>query len=120
MKNKTITFLVVVLAMMFISSCKHMWKSYDDAVINYEQYQDIYTTTKKINTDLCSMRQLPEKDPMFAQFSKTQRINTLKAQLNNWVEDYNSKSKMINRSIWKSNELPYQLSVEQFNCYQGN
>lgn len=72
MKNKTIIYMVIIIiTLMFISSCKHMWKSYDDAVINYEQYQEIYTTTKKINTDLCSMRQLPEKDPMFAQFRKT-------------------------------------------------
>jgi hypothetical protein len=60
---------------------------------------------------------LPESDKMFEQFSKTQRINTLKTQLNRWVEEYNAKSKMINHSLWKSSELPYQLNTNQFNCY---
>lgn len=120
--NKIKFIFAILVAIMITSSlgCMHMWKSYEDAVINYEQYQEIYTTTKKINTDLCSMRQLPEKDPMFSQFSKAQRINQQKTQLNRWVEEYNAKSKMINRSLWKSSELPYQLSVEQFNCYNGN
>ena len=118
--NKLIFMLIVVTLVASLSGCMHMWKSYEDAVINYEAYQEIYTTTKKINTDLCSMRQLPDNDPMFAQFSKAQRINQQKNQLNRWVEEYNAKSKMINRSLWKSGELPYQLTVEQFNCYNGN
>ncbi len=99
------------------TACMHAGKAYEDAVINYEEYREIYQTTQKINTDLCSMRELPEKDIMFAQFSKPQRIQQMKQNLNRWIEDYNAKSKMINRSIWKSSELPYQLSVTQFNCY---
>jgi hypothetical protein len=98
----------------------HLEKSYENAVVNYEEYREIYQTTQKINNDLCSMRELSDKDPMFAQFSKAQRIQQMKQSLNRWVEDYNAKSKMINRSIWKSSELPYQLSVTQFNCYGGN
>jgi hypothetical protein len=82
----------------------------DDAVIVYEEYQEIYNTCSKLNTDLCN-------DKMFEQFSKTQRILSIKTQLNRWVEEYNSKSKMFGRQLWKSNELPYQLSVNQFNCY---
>jgi hypothetical protein len=88
----------------------------DDAVQNYEQYQEIYNTCTKLNTDLCNMRALPEIDKMFDQFSKAQRILTLQTNLNRWVEDYNSKSKMVGRRLWKSRELPYQLSVNQFNC----
>lgn len=66
------------------------------------------------------MRALPDKDAMFAQFTKAQRINALQTQLNRWIEEYNAKSKMINRSLWKAGELPYQLTVTQFNCYGGN
>jgi len=87
-----------------------------DAVIVYEEFQEIYNTCSKLNTDLCNMKELNEKDVMFEQFSKAQRINTIKTQLNRWVEDYNAKSKMRGRSLWKSNALPYQLSVNQFNC----
>jgi hypothetical protein len=87
-----------------------------DAVIVYEEYQEIYNTCVKLNTDLCNMKDLPDNDVMFEQFSKAQRINTIKTNLNRWVETYNAKSKMWGRSLWKSNQLPYQLTNEQFNC----
>jgi hypothetical protein len=87
-----------------------------DAVIVYEEFQEIYNTCSKLNTDLCNMKELDANDVMFEQFSKAQRINTIKTQLNRWVEDYNAKSKMWGRSLWKSSELPYQLSNQQFSC----
>jgi CRISPR/Cas system CMR-associated protein Cmr5 small subunit len=88
----------------------------NDAVQNYEQFQEIYNTCVKLNTDLCNYKDLPENDVMFEQFSKAQRILAIKTQLNRWVEDYNAKSKMWGRSLWKSNALPYQLSTQDFNC----
>lgn len=91
----------------------------EDAVIVYEEYQEIYNTCSKLNTDLCNMKALDEKDVMFEQFSKAQRINTIKTQLNKWVEDYNAKSKMWGRSLWKSSALPYELNVNDFNCYNN-
>lgn len=89
----------------------------ETAFINYEQYQEIWNTCEKINTDLGIMRDLPEDDVMFEQFSKAQRISTLKMQLNKWVEDYNAKSKMWHKSLWKSKALPYQLTVNEFSNY---
>jgi hypothetical protein len=88
----------------------------EEAVQNYEQFQEIYNTCVKLNTDLCNYKDLPENDVMFEQFSKAQRILAIKTQLNRWVEDYNAKSKMWGRSLWKSNALPYQLSTQEFNC----
>jgi hypothetical protein len=88
----------------------------DTAVQNYEEFQEIYNTCTKINTDLCNMKDVPETDPMFSQFSKAQRILTLRTNLNRWIEEYNAKSKMWGRSLWKSNSLPYQLSNQEFNC----
>jgi hypothetical protein len=88
----------------------------DDAVLNYEQFQEIYNTCVKLNTDLCNYNDLPEKDIMFEQFSKAQRVLAIKTQLNRWVEDYNAKSKMWGRSLWRSNTLPKTLSVNDFNC----
>ena len=87
------------------------------AIIRYEEFQDTYNTCKKLNTDLCNMKELPDTDKMFDQFSKAQRINTIKTNLNRWVEDYNAKSEMWNHSLWKSSTLPYQLSTSDFNCY---
>lgn len=88
----------------------------DDAVQNYEQFQEIYNTCVKLNTDLCNMKDIPETDKMFQQFSKAQRILSIKTNLNRWIEEYNAKSKMWGRSLWKSSSLPYQLSNEQFSC----
>ena len=92
-------------------------KIVDNGIIHYEEFQELYNTCSKINTDLCNMKDLPDTDKMFEQFSKAQRINTLRTNLNRWVEDYNGKSKMFNRGIWKSSALPYQLQTNQFNCY---
>jgi len=89
----------------------------DNALQTYEEFQEIYNTCSKLNTDLCNMQSLPEKDVMFEQFSKVQRINTIKTQLNKWCEDYNTKSKMWGKSLWKSSQLPYQLQPQQFSCY---
>ena len=91
----------------------------ETAFIRYEEFQELSNICDKINTDLCNMRELPEDDKMFEQFSKAQRINTLKTQLNRWVEDYNAKSKMWNRSMWKSSTLPYQISTKDYNCYEN-
>jgi len=92
-------------------------KTTDKAFIRYEEYQEMYNACTKLNTDLCRMKEIAEDDVMFAQFSKAQRVLAIQTQLNRWIEEYNAKSKMWNRALWKSNELPYQLSVEKFSCY---
>jgi hypothetical protein len=97
--------------------CNRAVATVDNGIIHYEEFQELFNTCQKLNTDLCNMESLPETDVMFSQFSKAQRINTLKTSLNRWVEDYNGKSKMWNRSLWKSSSLPYQLDVNQFTCY---
>lgn len=89
----------------------------EDAVKVYEEFQEIYNTCEKLNTDLCNMRAAPESDKMFEQFSKEQRLLTLRTSLNRWVNDYNAKSKMWGRNLWKSKKLPFELSVQNFNCY---
>jgi hypothetical protein len=90
-----------------------------DAVIVYEEFQSVYETCVKVDSDLCSLREIPDEDKMFEQISKNQRITGLKANLNRWVNEYNAKSKMFGRSLWKSNSLPYQLNVNDFNCYNN-
>lgn len=89
----------------------------EDAVIVYEEFQEIYNTCEKLNEDICNMKEIPEDDPMFSQFSKAQRVLAIKTNLNRWVEDYNAKSKMWGRSLWKSEDLPYKLAPDQFSCY---
>lgn len=116
--------LVALFAVLFLTGvigkgCNQAVKAthIDDATIVYEEYQEIYNTCSKLNTDLGNMRELPDTDKMFEQFSKAQRVNTIKTQLNKWAEDYNAKSKMWGKSLWKSKELPYQLDVNNFSNY---
>lgn len=97
---------------------KHVEQSVENAVVSYDEYQDIYHTCQKLNTDLGIIEATPDKDPQFAQFSKAQRINSIKSNLNRWVEEYNAKSEHIDKKYWKSSELPYKLDVNQFSNYK--
>jgi len=89
----------------------------DHIINNYEEFQSTYNSCVKLNGDLGTIRGMPPSDPMFAQFSKGAMIAQKKQLLNRWVEEYNAKSKMINRNLWKSSALPYQLSVDDFSNY---
>ena len=89
----------------------------DTAISNYEEFQEIYNTCSKINTDLGTIRAVDANDRMFDSFSKQAMIAQKRQQMSRWVEDYNAKSKMWNRALWKSSTLPYQLQVTDFNNY---
>lgn len=120
MPNKTkifygILILIALIGLFTIHKIKEASRV-EDAVIHYEQFQEIYNTCEKLNTDLCMIREVPEDDKMFEQFSKAQRILAVQTNLNRWIEDYNAKSKMWGRSLWKSSSLPYQLNINQFVC----
>ena len=90
------------------------------AVVKYEEYQEIYNTIKKLDTDICNLWSIKEDDKMFTMFSKSQLINEKKTSLNRWVEEYNAKSKVWTRSMWKSSSLPYQLDTSIYPCYSNN
>jgi predicted RNA-binding protein with RPS1 domain len=96
---------------------KHVTNSVENAVVSYDEYQDIYATCTKINLDLATLRETPDNDKQFDQFSKASMINAKKQQLSRWVEEYNSKSKHIDKKWWKSSELPHELDVNQFSNY---
>lgn len=91
----------------------------DHVISNYEEFQNIYNTCQKLDADLKTIRAMPDNDPMFAQFSKGAMVATKRQQMTRWVNEYNAKSKMINRNLWKSNALPYQLNEEDFPNYNG-
>jgi hypothetical protein len=113
-----LVFVIIGLISFGINKCSDATHT-QDAVIVYEEFQSVYETCVKVDSDLCSLREIPDDDKMFEQISKNQRITGLKANLNRWVNEYNAKSKMFGRSLWKSNSLPYQLNVNDFNCYNN-
>ena len=89
-----------------------------NAPVRYEEYEEIYQSCQKISDDLCVLDKVPANDPMFATgFNKAQRMSTLRMSLNRWTTDYNGKSRMITRSLWKSGALPYQLQTSAFPCF---
>lgn len=89
----------------------------DNGIVHYEEFQEIYNTCQKINTDLGVLRQLPADDKMFSQFSKSAIIAQKQQQLTRWTEEYNAKSRMWNRALWKSKSLPYQLDATTFSNF---
>ena len=97
----------------------HVYKSAEDAVVNYDEFQAEYNTCNKLNTDLGIIERTPDNDKQFEQFSKAQRINAIEQNLNRWVETYNEKSKEIDKNLWKSHSLPYQLSVNDFSNFKN-
>ncbi len=111
-----LTIIALSIGGFFINKCTQA-THVKDAVIIYEEYQDVYNSCIKINEDLCSIKDIPDDDKMFEQISKQQRISALKSNLNRWINEYNSKSRMWGRQLWKSSSLPYELNVNQFNCY---
>jgi hypothetical protein len=110
--------LVVSLFGFGITRCQEMTHT-KDAVIVYEEFLTIYETCDRINNDLCTLQAIPDDDKMFEQITKEQRKLALKSNLNRWINEYNAKSKMFGRNLWKSNELPYQLYLESYNCYNN-
>lgn len=115
-------FIVWFVVLMFII-CGVVWffnrseRIVEGGIVKYEQFQEIYNTCAKLNTDLGIVQTTLDSDRQFEQFTKAQRINAIKINLNRWVEDYNAKSKVWTLSMWKSNSLPYQLSVNDFPNY---
>lgn len=89
----------------------------DTGLVRYQDFQELYDACESINTQICQIKDVDENDKMFEMFSKNQRITGLQAQLSRRIAEYNAKSKVVTHSVWKSNTLPYQLSVNQFSCY---
>jgi len=110
--------LVFIVGTVIVFILRRSVNAVDKGISRYEEFQDIYNSCKKIDTDICNMHSLEGSDPMFQQFSKAQRINALQTNLNRWIEEYNAKSKTWTRSMWKGKSLPTTLSIEDFNCYQ--
>lgn len=95
----------------------HVENSMQNAVISYDEYQNIYGTCKQLDADLGVIKATPDNDPQFEQFSKAQRVNAIKQNLNRWIAEYNAKSKHIDKKWWKSNDLPYELTSNHFSNY---
>ena len=86
-------------------------------ISDYEEFQEIYNTCLKLDTDIATYHSIPADDKTFNMFSKEGVIAQKKQNLARWVEDYNARSRVWTRSMWKSSSLPYELKVEDFPNY---
>lgn len=125
-KQGMLVILAIIIVSVILFTCniisiggKHVTTSMENAVTSYDEYQNIYATCNQLNADLGVIQSTPDNDKQFSQFSKSQRINAIKSNLNRWIEEYNAKSKHIDKKWWKSSELPYQLSSNQFSNYNN-
>jgi hypothetical protein len=95
----------------------------DNILQNYEffkqQYQDykaLVSTVEMSQKQVADYKaQLPAKRDSWSESDKNEldRLNIVlvgqKQQLNNIASEYNAKSKMQNRSLFKTKDLPYEL-----------
>lgn len=79
-----------------------------DHIINsYEWYEESYSAIKNQCTQISILEKSTQKSS--GGFSTSERILNLKNKLSSQVEEYNAKSRMITKSMWKSPKLPYQI-----------
>lgn len=84
---------------------------------SYHEFEEIYATCVKLDQDLGTVSQLPDTDKTFKDFSKGAILLQKKQALTRWIGEYNAKSRMWDRSMWKSASLPYQLDPKVFPNY---
>jgi len=94
----------------------------DNVIYNYEwfkqSYEDLQATDVKIKNAEAQIKSFedsagPRKDWTFEDKTEHSRLNSVLLGLQNYREDlvakYNARSKMANRKIFKSGELPEQV-----------
>ncbi|MDD5651585.1 MAG: hypothetical protein PHF86_14415 [Candidatus Nanoarchaeia archaeon] len=72
----------------------------ENIIYNYQWFYDQYNIilAQKANIDII------DNDSI--------ELSGMKMVLNNTIAEYNSKSKQINRNLWKASDLPYQIKLE--------
>lgn len=126
MKSKSLfpsigyTFVLLILGigvMSLLPSCgviSHV-TSTQSIIQNYENYYTMNNDIKAMAGNVKILKQkfdrLKPGDPGYDQAN----IEYTGAQmnLNNMISEYNAKSKMITRSLWKAQDLPYQMTLEE-------
>jgi len=74
----------------------------EQIIYNYQWFYDQYNAIK---AQKANIKILPE--------GAQERIGASMV-LNNAIGEYNSRSKQITRNLWKADDLPYQISLEDF------
>ena len=84
----------------------------DHIISSYEEFHNMYNTCKDICSKMEALEGLSE-DATSGGFSVVERKIALKQNLSRWVNEYNSKSAQITRSLWKGDSLPHTLNINE-------
>ena len=101
---------LIIGALASIKSCNDKTvEVVNTGIDQYEEFHSIYNTVLKLKEDIKTINELDENDKMFNFVSKSATLMGKKQLLNRWISEYNAKSSMVNREIWKGTSLPYKL-----------
>lgn len=110
-------FIVLVVLLSFMGWCgQQASKVAAPAVERYEEFQSMYNAAEASYQKMCQIERIPADDKMFDLISKAAQLQAQQSILTRWINEYNAKSKMWTRSVWKGGKLPYELSASSFNC----
>ena len=74
---------------------------------NYEDYQTLYDDCRSLCKKIDNLSKLTSETS--GGFSKEERLLALQNRMEELIAEYNAKSKMITRKMWKSSSLPHSL-----------
>lgn len=117
-ENRFITWAVVVTLLLMLVGYGVHWISKparlvdkltepDHIIQSYEEYENMYEACITLCSKISALESSNVNDP---EFSTSERLLALQNLLDTRIGQYNAKSRMITKNMWKSKVLPYQLS----------
>ena len=98
---------LIIGALASIKSCNDKTvEAVNTGITQYEEFYSIYNTVLKLKEDIKTINELDEF------VSKSATLMGKKQLLNRWISEYNAKSSMVNREVWKGTSLPYKLEID--------
>ena len=76
-------------------------------IYTYEEFQNSHNAILSVCQKIDNTKKLTKES---AGFSNEERVLALENKLSTLVADYNAKSKMITRQMWKSKDLPHTIN----------
>ena len=100
---------LIIGALASIKSCNDKTvEAVNTGITQYEEFYSIYNTVLKLKEDIKTINELDEF------VSKSATLMGKKQLLNRWISEYNAKSSMVNREVWKGTSLPYKLEIDNW------
>lgn len=117
MLKKNFLLSTVILGFLFlgISGCgvlSHV-TSTQQIIQNYENFYTMHNDIKAMAKNVKIAEQKYNKAGEATKAQAEIEYFGIQQNLNNMISEYNAKSRMITRSLWKAQDLPYQITLEE-------